>query len=104
MRQIPLQAIPNQNFSVSLDMNFYNITLNQTLGIVAATVYINDALIISGVRLVAGQPIIPYAYLSAANFYLLTSNNDLPNYTQFGVNQSLVFATASEIAAIVAES
>lgn len=100
MIQIQVQAIPNQTLTASLSGNFYQIALNQTLDALCATIYVNNILVISGVRIVAGAPIIPYQYLENGNFALLTMDDELPNYLQLGVTQSLVFASMIELATI----
>lgn len=98
--EIPLQPIPNQTFSVTVDNSIYDITLKEANGIMAAFVVRDNVRIVSGMRLVAGWPMIPYQYLESGNFVLLTANNDLPYYTQFGISQSLIFFTQEELEVI----
>jgi len=100
MRQINLRPIPNQSFSISVDGNFFDIILNTTGDVTVATVYINNVLVISGQRLVAGYPMIPYRYLQNGNFILTTMNNELPYYPQFNISQFLIYASATEIASL----
>jgi len=98
MNLIPLAALPNQNFSVQLGNDFYDISINQTRNTVCMTIYRNNVLIISGQRLVAGFAVIPYAYLESGNFFLLTENDDLPDYQKFGVTQYLIYVGVVELA------
>jgi hypothetical protein len=100
MIAIELQAIPNQSFSIRLNGDLYDIEILEANGVMCSNVSRNNELILSGDRIVPGYPIIPYQYLSNGNLVLLTANGDYPYYTQFGVTQSLIFASASEIEAL----
>lgn len=97
---IPIQAIPNQNFSINLDNNLFDITLRTTNGITSASFTINGTDTIDNIRCVAGSVLIPYAYLEAGNFMFLTNNYQFPIYTQFNISQTLVYFTAAELATI----
>jgi hypothetical protein len=99
MRQIPLSNIPNQNFSFQADDNIYDITLQDVNNIMAATVSINSVLTISGQRIVAGFPIIPYRYLTNGNFIITSENDDIPYWPQFGITQFFYYVSQAEIAA-----
>ena len=47
-----------------------------------------------------GMPLLPYRYQERGNFLLLTNEGDLPDFTQFGVTQFLVYLTAAELATL----
>lgn len=101
---IPLQAIPNQTFTVQLDQIIYDFNIH-TCGtgnaqIAAVTLSINNMEILTGERLVSNQLMIPYQYLENGNFVLITANEEYPNYTQFNVTQYLIYASNEELAAI----
>jgi hypothetical protein len=100
MIEITLDAIPNQSLTIQLDNNFYEISIKETNGAMAATIFRNDVVIISGARIVAGIPLLPYPYQEDGNFLLLTANDDIPYYTQFGITQTLIYASQSELEAI----
>lgn len=102
--EIALAAIPNQTFTVQLDNNSYGFVIKAANGIMCADVTINGTLILSGQRLVAGFPIIPYEYLANGNFVITTMNDDLPDYNEFGTTQFLIYASQSEIAALPAST
>lgn len=56
--------------------------------------------ILSGVRILAGEALIPYRYLQTANFIFLTQNDENPQWQQFGRSQVFIFLSALEIAAL----
>ena len=96
---VTIQAIPNQSFTVYLDGNNWNFTIQATNGVMSVTVLLNNTLIISGARVVAGTPILPYLYLENGNFIFLTQNGDLPDYTQFNITQFLYYYSIAELEA-----
>lgn len=98
MRTIALDSVPNQTLSVTLDNNRWDITIKEADGVMCATLNLNDVLVISGQRIVAGSPLIPYRYLQGSgNFWLLTEDDELPFYTRFGVDQQFVYASPGEL-------
>ena len=97
---ITLQAIPNQSFSVRLDVDRYDISIVSIPGAMAATITRNDEIIVSGQRCVAGFPIIPFRYLEKGNFMFTTENDEMPYYEQFGSTQFLYFTPAEELSEI----
>lgn len=96
-QSVPIQAIPNQSFSVTLDGNLFDIAIRETNGIMSVSMSINGVDTLDNMRAVAGSPVIPYRYQEAGNFMFLTANYDLPDYTQFNTTQSLVYFTAAEL-------
>lgn len=94
---IPLQAIPNQTFTIQLDNSLYVITIKFVINIMTVTIIRDNVLIISNVRAIPEQKIIPYRYLEAGNFIITTENNEYPIYSQFGLTQYLVYLTQSEL-------
>lgn len=108
MINISLQAMPSQSLSIQLDGNNYDIRLHscnntpQTLGTAIMTVSIarNGDSVVDNVRAVPGFPIIGYPYLENGNFVIITTNDDYPDYNEFGITQFLIFASQSELEAI----
>jgi hypothetical protein len=100
MLEINLQAIPNQTFSITLDSNNYDIEINAATGCVGMSIVRNNIEVVTGMRVVAGFPVIPYQYLEDGNFVFTTANDDLPDWEQFGITQTLVYVSAAELAAI----
>lgn len=99
MEIINIQAIPNQKLSVRLDNNLYQITIKECNGCMCATVVCNGITIVTNSRLVGNTPLIPYRYLEndSGNFIIGTDLEEIPYYTQFGVTQQLIYASAAEL-------
>lgn len=97
--QVPISAIPNQSFSITLDGNLFEIVLRYTNGVMSASMTINGVDTIDNIRCVAGSPLIPSQYEEAGNLLFLTENYQIPIYSQFNISQKLVYFTESEIAA-----
>jgi hypothetical protein len=100
MQIIPLQAIPNQSFSITLDNNLYDIKLITCVNITAASILRNKELILLDSRVEPNMPIIPYRYLEDGNFMILTKGGNYPIYSEFGVTQFLIYTSASELRGI----
>ena len=99
MKKIPISAVPNQSFSVQIDQDFYQITIETTNGCLCLDITRNNVVLITGVRAVAGALVLPYRYMENGNFVFTTLNQEAPDYTKFNVSQSLIFITATELAA-----
>lgn len=98
MRIIDIDPVPNQSFSVTVDGNRWDFVIKQAVSSMICDLSLNDTAILSGIRIVAGTPIIPYAYLrDQGNFLILTDNDEIPYWSQFGVNQQLIYASATEL-------
>lgn len=105
MRIIELAATSNQSFSVTLEGNRWDFVIKQAVTSMIADVTLNEVMRLTGIRIVAETPIIPYEYLQGAgNFIVLTENEEIPYWERFGVDQIMVFATAEEIEAAKAEA
>ena len=102
MRLIPIDATPNQSFSVRLNGSRYVLALRTVTGCMVADLDRDGVQVLRGVRLVAGEPVIPYAYLEDGNFMLTTVGDALPDWRQFGATQLLYYLTPDEIAALKA--
>lgn len=99
-REIPLSAVPNQSLTVTLDDERLVLTLKEANGVMVADLERNGTVLLSGTRVLAGEPIIPYGYLESGNFIMLTLNDELPDWRQFQTTQSLIYLTIAEVDAI----
>lgn len=100
MRIVPLAAIPNQSLSVRLDDVRMVLRLKEANGVMVADLERAGTVILSAVRVLAGEPIIPYRYLESGNFLFLTLDDDLPDWRKFNASQQLLYLTAAEIATL----
>ena len=101
MQVVPLQAVPNQSFSIQLDGNNWDFVIHDCgNGLMAVDIALNGTQLISGFRMVPGWPLIPYQYLQDGNFVILTNNDEYPDWRQFGITQTLIYASQTEIQAI----
>lgn len=97
MRMIPIDSIPNQQFSVNIGQDRWTIRLVSAAGIMCADLLLNEQVILLGQRLVAGQRVIPYEHLSTAgNFLLRTEHDELPDWRLFGSTQTLLYLEPGE--------
>lgn len=100
MQNIPIAAIPNQQFSVVLDNNQWQISLKTASGITAVSLTLNGTPVISGIRAAANMKVIPSLYEESGNFAFICADQNLPYYTLFGVTQMLVYFSPDELATI----
>lgn len=97
MRTINLTAVPNQEFSVTLDGNRWDMTIKEACGCMLITLALNEVTILTNQRIVAEAPIIPYKYLQGSgNFAILCDDEDIPYYDQFGITQSMIYVSPGE--------
>ncbi|MDR1367909.1 MAG: hypothetical protein LBJ76_04235 [Candidatus Accumulibacter sp.] len=100
MIEIPLEAIPNQALSVTIEESFFEIHL-QTLdnGAVAVSIQRDTEPVILGVRAMPNRRIIPYRNLEggSGNFFFLCPNGSYPAYEGFGTRYRLLYANDAEL-------
>lgn len=98
MLDLNLQTLPNQEFSVDINGLKLDVAIRTAINVMVADVSIDDVVLIRGVRLVAGAPILPYPYISTwGNLVLYTGSDELPWWENFGVNQMLYYLTPEEL-------
>lgn len=91
MIEIPLQAIPNQSFNITIENIFYDMEIKETRGVMSCSITRDNILIQLNTRIVPGTFLIPYSYQESGNFYILTANDDYAYYDKFGLSQTLVY-------------
>lgn len=97
---VSLSVVANQLLSVDFDEVRYDLrfrTINDNQMCVDIT--INDVQVLSGQRVIANAPLIPYVYLadSGGNFFFETLDNELPYWDKFNISQRLIYVTADEL-------
>lgn len=100
---IDLAAIQNQTFTTTLDNNRYVMKIYQAANIMCCDITCNEVVLVSGGRMMPGEFLIPFFCYSGinGNFLILTQNDDLVDYTQFGITQIFIYQSVEEIAADV---
>lgn len=89
---IELQSVPNQSFSFENGDDRWLVDVKTAFESMVCNITLNEEVLIQGVRIMAGQPIIPYPHLAThGNFGIMTENNEPPHWTKFNTNQQLVF-------------
>lgn len=99
--RIPLQAVPNQSFSLVLDEQQYELRFKEIgNAAMAVSVSLNGAVLLSNAHFCADAPLISYEYLegSGGNFFFVSDNREIPYYTFFDVTQKLYYLTEAEMA------
>jgi hypothetical protein len=106
MIEITLANVPSQSFTIQLEECQYSFVVRSVnandndSGIIAVDILQNNIPIVTGNRAVAGYFLMPYRYQEdddCGNFVFFTLNDDLPDYTQFGITQSLIYFTKQEL-------
>lgn len=103
MITVNLISTPNQSFSIrTSDGIYWLFKIYEINGCMACDLTRDNAIILSGHRLVAGGILPPYAYLRGEGgiFVFMTDNDAMPWWENFGVDQYLVYLTAAEYEAI----
>lgn len=98
MQQVPIQALPNQEFTIILGGSTWDFTIRNANGVTVVSILRDSVPVLSNARAVAGAFIIPSIYEENGNFFFATANQQLPDYTQFNITQSLIYVTADELA------
>lgn len=101
MKPITLQAVPSQRLQFVADGQQYDIRVwFDGLDVMFMDVTINTILVVSSYPCIVGQMVIPYAYLEGdgGNFIWDTVSGDYPNYENFGAGDTLLYASAAEMA------
>jgi hypothetical protein len=97
MMQVPIQAIPNQSFSLILDDNNWDFLLKTVEDSTVVSLTLNGSDVVDSTRAVSGSLIIPSQYEESGNFFFTTASFELPFYTSFNVSQSLIYVSAAEL-------
>lgn len=100
MQVVPLSAEPNQSFTVYLDSTRYAFRVFAAPGVMCVDLDIDGESVLRGSRLLAGEMVIPYPAQQVGNFVMLTDGDALPDWSAFGVSQTLVYLSPDELAAL----
>lgn len=100
MRDIPLDPVANQEITVRLDGDRYSLRFVAASGVMVVDISRDGEVLLKSSPVLAGEPLLPYKYIERGNFLLMTVGDALPDYRRFGVDQSLVYLSVAELAAL----
>lgn len=100
MKEIQLTSVPRLSLSTLIGKVFYEVSIKECNGIMAATVIRDGVTIVDNRRCCAGVPIIPRGHLEDGNFFILTSDDELPYFNQFDGKDQLIYLSQEEIGEI----
>lgn len=96
MREISLQAVPNQKVTVPLDNSSWDIELKSCPQFMEASIWRDGEPVILGQRIVEGGLLIPYRYLATnGNFFI--DGNGQADWREFGRSQNLYYISAGDL-------
>ncbi len=102
MMQIPLIATANQSLSIRLEGRRYEITIQATAGVMAATITRDETEtpLVQGMRCHPKVLLLPkYKEDDAGNFIFETEDGEYPDYTKFESTHALLYVSRAELEA-----
>lgn len=88
---INLATEANQSFSMILDSHRYEMTIRSSFSGILADLAVDGMVVMAGMRILPKEPIAPYHYMTSGNFVLLTEQDQLPDFREFGITQFLFY-------------
>ena len=100
MDLITIDAIPSQSFTVTLGGNNYEIKIYSIDGHMSYDLSINSVQIIAGFKMVNDVLLLAYVHQEVSgNILLQIAEDEIPDYTRFGLSQFLYYLTEDETTA-----
>lgn len=101
MQIVPLQNIPNQEFTIVLNNSAYRIALRSLQAFTYVSVWQDGELLFYNQICTPNNWVNPYNYVSTnGKLYFKCLDNDYPTYTKFGDTQQMIFYAPDEIAGV----
>jgi hypothetical protein len=102
VKNITIQPVPNQKFTVNIGDYRYDIALRYIQpGVMSYDLSIDEVPVIQGQRIIVGQFFMPYQYQEKdGNFYLYAPPGQNPDYDQLGKSQLLYYLNVDEVAEV----
>lgn len=98
MELVSIDAIPSQQFTVTLGGNNYGIKLYSIDGHMSYDLSIDGVEIVTGFKMVNDVPLLAYRHQEInGNLLLQIPVDEIPDYTRFSISQFLFYLTESEI-------
>jgi hypothetical protein len=100
MQLINIDALPNQSFTVTLGDNNYLIKIYSIDGHMSYDLFINSIKIVAGFKMINDVLLLPYVHQEdSGNILLQISEDEIPDFTRFGLSQFLYYLTEDETSA-----
>jgi len=101
-RQVNIQAIPNQTFSLSLDDSYFEISLKSINdNTLSYSISHNNVLLLDNIQCLPYSPFL--LTNESGNFLFITNNDEYPCWTELGISQFIIYLSYSDIQAILNE-
>ena len=97
MREIMLQAVPNQRIDVSVGGVAWRIEIKSVTGGMAASVWADNEMLISGTRVLANILILPFKHLAIYGNFIIDCGGNPIDWRLFGRSQALYFIEPDEL-------
>lgn len=97
MREIMLQSVPNQQIDILVGGVPWRIEIKAVPGGMAASIWVDNELLISGTRILANGLILPFKYIAIHGNFIIDSGGNPIDWRQFGHSQSLYFIERDEL-------
>jgi hypothetical protein len=100
MQLINIDALSSQGFTITLGGNNYRVKIYSIDGHMSYDLFINSVEIIAGFKMVNDIPLLAYTHQEVnGNILLQIPEDEIPDYTRFGLSQFLYYLTEEETAA-----
>ena len=100
MQLITIDRIPSQQFTITLGEINYIIKLYSIDGHMAYDINVDGRAVISGFKMVNDIPLLAYPHQEVnGNILLQVPEDEIPDYTRFGLSQFLYYLDETETAA-----
>lgn len=96
MREISLQAVPNQRVTVSLNGSAWDIELKSCPQFMTVSIWRDGEPVILGQRIVEGGLLIPYRYLSTNGNFFIDGSGKI-DWREFGRSQNLYYIPVGDL-------
>jgi len=100
MESIAIDVLSSQRFTFTAGGNNYKLKIYSIDGHMSYDLFINSIEIVAGFKIVNDIPLLPYPHQEVnGNILLQIPEDEIPDYTRFGLSQFLYYLTEDETTA-----
>lgn len=96
MREISLQAVPNQRVTVSLNNQSWDIEIKSCPQFMTVSIWCDGEPVILGQRIVEGGLLIPYRHLAVNGNFFIDGHGKI-DWREFGRSQNLYYIPTGDL-------